>query len=115
MAKSIVNLSGNITFRLNNSTANGGGVRAWYINLIFTGTSIFRDNSANYSGGGINVLKSTLSMNRSNRHNYSFRSYESFTSLFIGNTVQFRGGGVHTSENTLHFEGHNIFSGNSVQ
>ena len=44
-AKSILNLSGNIIFRLNNSTANGGGVRAWNSHLIFIGTSIFRDNS----------------------------------------------------------------------
>lgn len=29
----------------------GGGVRAWYSNLTFTGSGIFKGNSVNYSGG----------------------------------------------------------------
>jgi len=51
----------------------------------------------------------------SNRHNHSFRSYDSFTSIFMHNSAQFQGGGVHTRESRLFFEGRNIFSGNSVQ
>jgi len=87
--KSTLNLTGDINFTLNNSTANGGGVAAWYSNLTFTGTSIFRDNSASYSGGGIYALESTLTMNKSNKHNHRFRSYDSFTSIFMHNSAQF--------------------------
>lgn len=41
LAKSALHLTGNITFRLNNSTTKGGRIRAWFSNLAFTGSSIF--------------------------------------------------------------------------
>ena len=92
--------SGNCTYRDNSARhCCGGGIKTYVSALNFSGSNIFRSNSARY-GGGINVHNSTLIYTG----NSSFRD----------NTARRSGGGVYADGSTLNFTGDNIFRGNSA-
>ena len=96
---STLNFTGNITF-IGNSAENGGGISVRKSALNLTGNSIFTGNTAEHNGGGIYIQNSTL-ISTGNR-------------TFRDNSAQHFGGGICAADSNLKFTGNNVFRSNSA-
>ena len=146
-------LTGNNTFESNSATS-GGGVHARWSNVSvpntcnfkyniavfgggiytdnsifkFNGSSIFRDNKANYTGGGIYAARSvlnflgssTISKNSAARDGGGIYTRDGSAvnlygwSNFQGNSAEYTGGGVSAFQSSFKLAGHNTFESNKA-
>ena len=146
-------LTGNITFESNSATT-GGGLHARWSNVRvterskfkkniavfgggiytdnstfeFNGSSIFRDNKANYTGGGIYAARSVLNFlgSSSISKNYAARDGGGIYtrdgsavnlygwSNYQGNSAEYTGGGVSAFRSSFKLAGHNTFESNKA-
>ena len=146
-------LTGNITFESNSATT-GGGLHARWSNVRvterskfkkniavfgggiytdnstfeFNGSSIFRDNKANYTGGGIYAARSVLNFLGSSTisKNYAARDGGGIYtrdgsavnlygwSNYQGNSAEYTGGGVSAFQSSFKLAGHNTFESNKA-
>ena len=146
-------LTGNITFESNSATT-GGGLHAHWSNVHvtekskfetniavfgggiytdnstfeFNGSSIFRDNKANYTGGGIYAARSVLNFLGSNTisKNYAARDGGGIYtrdgsavnlygwSNYQGNSAEYTGGGISAFQSSFKLAGHNTFESNKA-
>ena len=146
-------LTGNNTFESNSATS-GGGVHARWSNVSipntcnfkyniavfgggiytdnstfeFNGSSIFRDNKANYTGGGIYAARSVLNFFGSSTisKNYAARDGGGIYtrdgsavnlygwSNYQGNSAKDTGGGISAFQSSFKLAGHNTFESNKA-
>ena len=146
-------LTGNITFESNSATT-GGGLHARWSNVRvterskfkkniavfgggiytdnstfeFNGSSIFRDNKANYTGGGIYAARSVLNFlgSSSISKNYAARDGGGIYtrdgsavnlygwSNYQGNSAEYTGGGISAFRSSFKLAGHNTFESNKA-
>ena len=146
-------LTGNNTFESNSATS-GGGVHARWSNVSvpntcnfkyniavfgggiytdnstfeFNGSSIFRDNKANYTGGGIYAARSVLNFFGSSTisKNYAARDGGGIytrdgsavnllgSSNYQGNSAKDTGGGISAFQSSFKLAGHNTFESNKA-
>ena len=98
---STLNITGNCTFS-DNSAEYGGGIQSWHSNVMASGNSTFRNNTAKQYGGGINAQYSTLTFTGN--------------SCFTDNYAIVSGGAVMVSDNSiLHFAGGITLEKNSAE
>ena len=146
-------LTGNITFESNSATT-GAGLHARWSNVRvterskfkkniavfgggiytdnsifkFNGSSIFRDNKANYTGGGIYAARSVLNFLGSSTisKNYAARDGGGIYtrdgsavnlygwSNYQGNSAEYTGGGISAFQSSFKLAGHNTFESNKA-
>ena len=127
VGKSVLSLSGNISFTINLALGLGGGLYMQNSSGLFSGYNAYIRNSAWEKGGGVAILGSILEFNgiynltnnlvlKEGGGIYAQESNVLFTGegFFIHNLVGYNGGGFMAANTIAIFKGSNSFRNNSA-